>query len=290
MREKVAAHPSPRGDWASNPTSGSSASNRKWRTSSQRCPSRATWKATARPIRATRSSAALPSTTTELQSSEVPRVTTETIIASPSGEYSRQSFAQVRSSCQSTSAPASNVDANATSSSAARTKSPRTAPTSAGAVRFTASVRGSTNQSVRGPARMRSVSSPTLLSTGAWSQWSSESLRSGDGFCLFPRQAPRDDLRDAVAAHRDAVQHVGGFHRALLVRDHDELRAIRVLPQERDEAADVRVVERRLDLVEQIERTRARQEEREQERDRAERLLAAGKQREPLHLLARRTQ
>src|SRR5438132_11873115 len=74
------------------------------------------------------------------------------------------------------------------------------------------------------------------------------------------------------------------------MRDHDELRALAVLPQQRDEAADVRVVERRLDLVEQIERTRAREEEREEERDRAERLLAAGEKRQPLHLLAGRPQ
>ena len=36
----------------------------------------------------------------------------------------------------------------------------------------------------------------------------------------------RDDLRDAVAAHRDAVQHVGSFHRSLLMGDDDELRAV----------------------------------------------------------------
>jgi hypothetical protein len=60
------------------------------------------------------------------------------------------------------------------------------------------------------------------------------------------------------------------------MRNHDELRAFAVLPQQRDKAPDIRVVERRLDLVEQIERTGAREEEREEERDRAERLLAAG--------------
>src|SRR4029434_10677411 len=55
-------------------------------------------------------------------------------------------------------------------------------------------------------------------------------------------------------------------------------------------AADVRVVEGSLDLVEQVEGTRSRQEEREQERDRAERLLAARQEREPRHLLAGRTE
>src|SRR5438309_4197285 len=74
------------------------------------------------------------------------------------------------------------------------------------------------------------------------------------------------------------------------MRDHDELRALAVLPQERDEAADVRVVERRLDLVEQIERTRPREEQGEEERDRTQRLLAAREKRQPLHSLARRPQ
>src|SRR5581483_533992 len=107
----------------------------------------------------------------------------------------------------------------------------------------------------------------------------------GDGLAL---EAARDDLRDAVAAHRDAVEDVGRLHRPLLVRDHDELRAVGVAAQELDEAADVRVVERDLDLVEEVERARPREEEREEERDRAERLLAAGEEREPRHLLARR--
>ena len=56
----------------------------------------------------------------------------------------------------------------------------------------------------------------------------------------------------------------------------------------RDRACDVRVVQRRLDLVEEVERARPRQEEREQERDRAQRLLAAREQREPGHALAAR--
>src|SRR4051794_14807444 len=92
---------------------------------------------------------------------------------------------------------------------------------------------------------------------------------------ILAGQPPRDDLRDAVAAHRHAVQRVGGLHRALLVGDDDELRAVGELAQERAEAADVRIVERRLDLVEEVERARPREEEREQERDRPHRLLAA---------------
>src|SRR5947209_7736137 len=74
------------------------------------------------------------------------------------------------------------------------------------------------------------------------------------------------------------------------MRDDDELGPVGVAAQQLDEAADVRVVERRLDLVQEIERARPREEEREQERDCAEGLLAARQQREPLHLLADRAE
>src|SRR4029079_2525371 len=57
----------------------------------------------------------------------------------------------------------------------------------------------------------------------------------------------------------------------------------RVETQQFDEPSDVRVVERGLDLVEKVEGARPREEEREQEGDRAERLLAPGEKREPLH-------
>ena len=118
---------------------------------------------------------------------------------------------------------------------------------------------------------------------------SAQLRRHADGFgARVVAQALRDDLGDAVAAHRHAVEDVGGLHRPLLVRDDDELRAVGEAPQQLDEAADVRVVERGLDLVEEVERARPREEEREEERDRAERLLAAGEQREPRDLLARR--
>ena len=62
------------------------------------------------------------------------------------------------------------------------------------------------------------------------------------------------------------------------MRDHDELRPVGVRTEELGEAADVRVVERGLDLVEQVERARPGEEESEEKRDRAERLLAAGEQ------------
>src|SRR3989440_4951058 len=66
--------------------------------------------------------------------------------------------------------------------------------------------------------------------------------RAGVRGSKIARQLTTYDLRNPVAAHRDAVEHVGCLHRALLVRDHDELRAIGVAAQQLDEAADVRVV------------------------------------------------
>ena len=98
----------------------------------------------------------------------------------------------------------------------------------------------------------------------------------------------RDHLRHAVAAHADAVEAVGRVHRALLVGDDDELGAVGVAAHELEEAVDVEVVERGLDLVEDVERARAREEHGEHERERDERLLAARQQRQPLHRLAGR--
>ena len=101
------------------------------------------------------------------------------------------------------------------------------------------------------------------------------------------REAPRHDLRNAVRAHRHAVEDIRGLHRPLLVSDDDKLRPIGVAPEELDEARDVRVVERGLDLVEEVEGARPREEEREQERDRSERLLAAREERQARDALAR---
>ena len=55
-----------------------------------------------------------------------------------------------------------------------------------------------------------------------------------------------------------------------------------------EEAVQVDVVERGLDLVQQVEGRRPGAEHREQERQRGERALATGEQRQPAHVLARR--
>ena len=91
-------------------------------------------------------------------------------------------------------------------------------------------------------------------------------------------EVDRHQLRDARLLHRHAVQPVGDLHRAPVVGDDDELRAVGHLAHQLVEAADVGLVERRVDLVEDAERRRLDQEDREQQRDRGERLLAARQQ------------
>src|SRR5207244_3290162 len=134
------------------------------------------------------------------------------------------------------------------------------------------------------PARAASGSACAFSAPSSWAQ-----LRGNRGG-LLAWQAPGNDLRDPVGAHRHAVEDIRGLHRPLLVRDDDELRAIRVAAQQLDEATDVRIVERGLDLVEQVERAWPCEEEREQERDRAKGLLASRQQRQARHLLSGRSE
>src|SRR5947199_223542 len=101
----------------------------------------------------------------------------------------------------------------------------------------------------------------------------------------FP-QPDGDDLRDACPLHRDAVERVGHLHRPAVVGDEHELRSRGHLADELIEATDVRLVERRVDLVEQAEGCGADQEQRQDERRRGERLLTAREKPERLELLA----
>src|SRR5207237_3822955 len=66
----------------------------------------------------------------------------------------------------------------------------------------------------------------------------------------------RDKLRHAHFFHRHAIRRARRFHRALIVRDDDELRVGRHRNNFVGETPDVRFVERRIDLVEQTERSR----------------------------------
>ena len=67
----------------------------------------------------------------------------------------------------------------------------------------------------------------------------------------------RDHLRDAGLFHGDAVEGVVELHRLLVVRDEDELALGRHLAKKRVELSDVRVVQRRIDFVEDAERATA---------------------------------
>jgi len=72
------------------------------------------------------------------------------------------------------------------------------------------------------------------------------------------------------------------------VRDDHELRLVAEAPEHVEEAVDVGIVERRVDLVEQAERRRLDEVDREQQRDRGERALAARHERDALQELAAR--
>lgn len=85
-----------------------------------------------------------------------------------------------------------------------------------------------------------------------------------------------DDLGDAVALHGDAEQHVSHLHGAALVGDHDELGLVAQAVDIGRQTAQIRVVECRLHLVQDVERRGSDAVDREQERQRRERLLAAG--------------
>src|SRR5688572_22441688 len=95
-------------------------------------------------------------------------------------------------------------------------------------------------------------------------------------------------LADALLLHRDAVELVGDRHRALGVRDHDELALLEELLHDQVEAAVVGLVQRRVDLVEDAERAGLALEDAHQQRDAGHRLLAAGELADRRGLLARR--
>src|SRR5581483_10349829 len=101
------------------------------------------------------------------------------------------------------------------------------------------------------------------------------------------RQLDRHELRDAGFGHRHAVEDVRGLHRELVVRDHDELGALAHAVDHRIETAEIRLVERRIDLVQHAERRRPEAEEGHEKADRREGLLAARQGLERAEALAR---
>src|SRR5262245_40803757 len=91
-----------------------------------------------------------------------------------------------------------------------------------------------------------------------------------------------------VALHGGPVEGVRDLHRPLLVRDDDQLRTAAQLLEDLEQPLQVGVVQRRLDLVQHVERRRAGLEDGQQEGDRGQRALAPRQQGQPLDLLARR--
>src|SRR5689334_7246025 len=101
---------------------------------------------------------------TELQSSESPRVTTETTIGCPCGEYSKHNLPHTSSATRTCKAPASKVDSNSTVTCALSVKfSSVAANNAAGALSVLLSPAGEKNQSVLAPAEIRSSPSGSLL-------------------------------------------------------------------------------------------------------------------------------
>ena len=98
-----------------------------------------------------------------------------------------------------------------------------------------------------------------------------------------------DHAADRIVADSDAVERVGRFDGPAVVGDHDELGLVREASQRVREPADVRLVERGVDLVEHAERHGPDLEHREQQRHGRQGALTAGEHREGLRLLPRRT-
>ena len=80
-------------------------------------------------------------------------------------------------------------------------------------------------------------------------------------------QIDGDQLRDAALGHGDAVEAVHAGHGHAMVSDDDEagLAGFRHLLERRADTIDVRVIKRRVNLVENADRGRVGQEHREQQ-------------------------
>src|SRR5436190_1940723 len=70
--------------------------------------------------------------------------------------------------------------------------------------------------------------------------------------------------------HGDAVENIGGFHGLSVVGNDDELGLGAELAQHPDEPVDIRVVERRIDLIEDAEGARTVVEDRKGQRQSGE--------------------
>src|SRR6185503_6271409 len=98
-------------------------------------------------------------------------------------------------------------------------------------------------------------------------------------FTLLLRvQIDRDQGREARLLHGDAVEDVSRFHGLAVVSDDQELGLAGQFPENTEETVDVRVVEGRVDLVQDAERARPEVEDREEQGQPREGPLTAGHQ------------
>src|SRR5712692_6394909 len=125
---------------------------------------------------------------------------------------------------------------------------------------------------------VRSKSTKALISGAApfLARKAAGSARDGRGSnaCFFV-EADGHDLRDPFFFHRDAVEGARGFHRSLVMRNHDELGVAGKLLQNTRITVDIGIIERSVDLVENAERAGFHEINGEQKRDRRQRLFAA---------------
>src|SRR5660398_221058 len=89
----------------------------------------------------------------------------------------------------------------------------------------------------------------------------------------FGCKPPGKQVRCSILAHCNPVQRRGYFHGATLMRDDDELGLILILPDDRQESPQIRVVQRGFYLIQDVEGARMRQEEREEKGNSGQRLL-----------------
>src|SRR5436190_258438 len=92
--------------------------------------------------------------------------------------------------------------------------------------------------------------------------WRKTENKSADRLCcrlflFWPiLESHRHLLRYSALLHRDSIQDIGGSHRSLLVRHHNELRPVEEFLQDTGEPGCVRLVECGIDLVQNAERAR----------------------------------
>ena len=101
-------------------------------------------------------------------------------------------------------------------------------------------------------------------------------------------QSQRKRPGDAISIHRDPVNRIGDLNGPAIVRDHDELGPLRQSLHRVHEAANVRLVQRSIHLIENAEGRGVDGEQREKECHCSQRALATGEQRQALDLLAGR--